>query len=97
MGGVHFLTQAGIRHRYAVVIGALVFAAVYLGLLREAWRRGRPHVGFAAAALCMCSSLLRPWYGLWPLAISAVEEDGLSQVAAYALSAYLLIFDALPT
>lgn len=97
MGGVHFLTEAGVRHRYAVVIGALVFAAVYLVLLREAWRRGRGHLGFAAAALCMCSSLLRPWYGLWPLALAAVEEDGLSQLAAYALSAYLLIFDALPT
>jgi hypothetical protein len=97
MGGVHFLTEAGLRHRYAVVLGALVFAAVYLVLLREAWRRGRPHLGFAAATLCMCSSLLRPWYGLWPLALAAVEDDGLSQVAAFALSAYLLVFDALPT
>ena len=97
MGGVHFLTEAGLRHRYAVVVAALVFVAVYLVLLREAWRKGRGHLGFAAAALCMCSSLLRPWYGLWPLALAAVEEDGISQVAAYALSAYLLIFDALPT
>jgi hypothetical protein len=45
----------------------------------------------------MCSSLLRPWYGLWPLALAAVEGDGISEAAAYALSAYLLIFDALPT
>jgi hypothetical protein len=97
MGGVHFLTETGLRHRYAVVIGALVFASVYLVLLREAWRRGRPHLGFAASALCMCSSLLRPWYGLWPLGLAALEGDGLSETAAYALSAYLLVFDALPT
>ncbi len=97
MGGVHFITQTGLRHRYAVVIGALVFAGVYLVLFREAWQRGRPHLGLAAAALCMCSSLLRPWYGLWPLALAATEGDGISEAAAYALSAYLLIFDALPT
>ncbi len=97
MGGVHFITETGLRHRYAVVIGALVFVGVYVALLREAWQRGRPHLGLAAAALCMCSSLLRPWYGLWPLALAAVEGDGISEAAAYALSAYLLIFDALPT
>jgi alpha-1,6-mannosyltransferase len=97
MGGVHFITSTGLRHRYAVVIGGLVFVTIYLVLLRDAWRRGRPHLGFAAAALCMCSSLLRPWYGLWPLALAAVEEDGISELAAYALAAYLLVFDALPT
>jgi hypothetical protein len=97
MGGVHFLTETGLRHRYAVVVGALVFAGIYLVLLREAWQRGRPHLGFAAAALCMCSSLVRPWYGLWPLALAASDGDGLSEGAAYALSVYLLVFDALPT
>jgi hypothetical protein len=96
MGGVHFLAEAGLRHRYAVVVAALVFAAVYVVLLREAWRRGRPHLGLAAAALCMCSSLLRPWYALWPLALAAVDEDGPSMMAAWALSGYLLIWDALP-
>lgn len=96
MGGVHFLAKTGLRHRYAVVIGGLVFVAVYLVLLRKAWRGGRPHLGLAAAALCMCSSLLRPWYGLWPLALAAVEGDGVSEVAAWALSGYLLIWDALP-
>ncbi|HEY8030692.1 MAG TPA: hypothetical protein VIE38_14450 [Gaiellaceae bacterium] len=97
MGGVHFLTQTGLRHRYAVVIGGLVFVAIYLVILRDAWRRGRPHLGLAAAALCMCSSLLRPWYGLWPLTLAALEEDGISELAAYALAVYLLVFDALPT
>jgi alpha-1,6-mannosyltransferase len=97
IGGVHFLTETGLRHRYAVVIGGLVFLAVYAVLLREASRNGRAHLGFALAALCMCSSLLRPWYALWPLALAALEEDGLSMSAAFALSGYGLFADALPS
>lgn len=97
IGGVHFLTQTGLRHRYAVAIGALVFAAVYLVLLRRAWRGRNPQLGFALAALCMCSSLLRPWYALWPLAVAAVEEDGLSMTSAFALSGYVLFADATPS
>lgn len=96
IGGVHFLHQAGLRHRYAVVVAGLVFVAVYLVLLRTAWRSGKAHLGFALAALCMCSSLLRPWYALWPLALAALEEDGLSVGAAFALSGYCLIADAIP-
>jgi alpha-1,6-mannosyltransferase len=96
IGGVHFLTEAGVRHRYAVALGGLVFVAVYLVLLRVAWRTGRAHAGFALVALVMCSSLLRPWYALWPLAVAAFEEDGLSMASAYALVAYGLFADALP-
>ena len=97
IGGVHFLKElTGLRHRYDVVIAGLVFAAVYLVLLRVAWRTGRAHLGFALAALCMCSSLLRPWYALWPLALAAFEEDGLSMAAAYALAGYVLFADAVP-
>jgi alpha-1,6-mannosyltransferase len=97
IGGVHFVKElTGLRHRYDVVIAGLVFVAVYLVLLRVAWRTGRAHLGFALAALCMCSSLLRPWYALWPLALAAFEEDGLSMAAAYALAGYVLFADALP-
>lgn len=96
IGGVHFLTETGLRHRYAVVIGGVVFLAIYAVLLREAWVRGRGHLGFALVALCMCSSLLRPWYALWPLAVAALEEDPLSEVSAYGLAAYVLFADALP-
>jgi hypothetical protein len=96
IGGVHFLTETGLRHRYAVVIAGLVYVAVYALLLRNAWRTGRGHLGFALAALCMCSSLLRPWYALWPLALAALEEDGLSMAAAYALVGYAIFADALP-
>lgn len=96
IGGVHFLTEAGLRHRYAVVLGALAFAGIYAVLLREAWRHGRARLSLAASALCMCSSLLRPWYALWPVALAAAEEDGGAQLAAYALSAYVLLADAIP-
>jgi hypothetical protein len=94
IGGVHWLTELGLRHRYAVVIGALAFAAVYLALMRSAWRSGRARLSLAATALCLTSSLLRPWYALWPLALAAVEEDELAGLAALALSAYLLFADA---
>lgn len=94
LGGVHWLTELGVRHRYAVAVGALAFAGVYLALLREAWLRGRARLSLAATALCLTSSLLRPWYGLWPLALAAIELDTLASAAALGLSAYLLLGDA---
>ena len=94
LGGVHWLTQLGVRHRYAVVTGALAFAVVYLALLRSAWRTGRARLSLAATALCLTSSLLRPWYALWPLALAGIEEDELAALAALALSAYVLFADA---
>jgi hypothetical protein len=71
-----------------------VFAAVYLALLRSAWRSGRARLSLAATALCLTSSLLRPWYALWPLALAAIEEDEPAAFVAIALSAYLLFADA---
>jgi hypothetical protein len=97
LGGVHWLTELGLRHRYAVVIGGLVFVAIYLVLLRSAWRTKRARLSLATTALLLTSSLLRPWYALWPLGLAAVEEDGLAAFAAVALSAYLLFADAIPT
>jgi hypothetical protein len=94
LGGVHWLTQLGLRHRYAVAAGGLAFAVVYLALLRSAWRSGRARLSLAATALCLTSSLLRPWYALWPLALAAIEEDEPAAFAAVALSAYLLFGDA---
>lgn len=96
IGGVHFLTEAGLRHRYAVLIGAAVFVSIYAILVREAWQHARARLSLAASALCMCSSLLRPWYAIWPVALAAVEEDGLAEAAAFALSVYVLFADAIP-
>ena len=73
-----------------------MFLAVYAVLLRSAWRTGRARLSLAATALCLTSSLLRPWYALWPLALAAVEVDELAAVAAIALSAYVLFADAVP-
>jgi hypothetical protein len=89
------LTELGVRHRYAVLTGAIVFVAVYLLLLREAWVHGRARLSLAATALCLTASLLGPWYALWPLALAAVELDITAGVAAFALSAYLLLADAI--
>jgi hypothetical protein len=94
LGGVHWLTEAGLTHRNAVIVGALVFVAVYAALLRWTWRSGRRTLSLAATALCLTSSLLRPWYALWPIALAAIEEDGLGAMAAIALSGYLLFGDA---
>ena len=96
IGGVHFLVEAGLQHRYAVALAGLAFLVVYGLLLRTAWRRGRAHLGFAAAALCMCVSQLRPWYALWPLALSGLEGGAVDESAAFALAAYVLVADALP-
>jgi hypothetical protein len=96
LGGVHWLSQLGLRHRYAVALAGLVFVAIYVILLRLAWKTGRARLSLAATALCLTSSLLRPWYALWPLALAAVEEDELAAVAAIALSAYVLFADAVP-
>lgn len=94
VGGVHWLAEAGLRHRYAVVLAGLVFVAIYLGLLRRAWRTGRARFSLAASALCLTSSLLRPWYTLWPVALAALEDDVLAALVAYALTGYLLFGDA---
>lgn len=94
LGGVHWLMEAGLTHRVSVVLCGLIFVAIYLALLRNAWRTGRGRFSLAATALCLTSSLLRPWYALWPVALAALEEDAVAAVAAFALSAYLLFGDA---
>lgn len=94
LGGVHWLTEAGLTHRAAVAVGGLVFVVVYLVLVRNAWRTGRGRFSLAATTLCLTSSLLRPWYALWPVALAALEEDAWAAVAAFGLSGYLLFGDA---
>lgn len=94
LGGVHWLEQLGLRYRYAVAIGGLLFACVYLALLAHAWRRGRARFSLAASALCLTAAQLRPWYALWPVVLAGAEEDALAAVVAYALTAYLLLADA---
>lgn len=94
LGGVHWLEQLGLRYRYAVALGGLVFACVYVALLAHAWRRGRARFSLATSALCLTAAQLRPWYALWPVVLAGAEEDSLAAVVAYALTAYLLLADA---
>jgi hypothetical protein len=94
LGGVHWLVQLGLSHRDAVLCATVVFLVAYATLLRAAWRTGRARLSLAASALCLTSSLLRPWYALWPVALAALEEDALAAVVAYALTGYLLFGDA---
>ena len=94
LGGVHWLTEAGLSHRAAVVVAFLVFVVMYVALFISAWRSGRARLSLAALALCLTSSLLRPWYAIWPVALAALEVDSVAAVAAIAFSAYLVLADA---
>ena len=94
LGGVRWLTELGFSHRQAVTAAAAAFLVVYGVLLGEAWQRGRARLSLATSALCLTSSLLRPWYALWPVALAALEEDVAAAVVAYALTGYLLFGDA---
>ena len=94
LGLAYWASRLGFPQRYAVDGLLLVFAVVYLWLLREAWR-GRARLGLTACALLLATSWLQPWYAVWALPLAAVEEDRLAQALALALSAYFLR-DALP-
>jgi hypothetical protein len=94
LGGVHWLVRVGLTHHNAVLAGAVVFLLAYAALLRDAWLHRRARFSLAASALCLTSSLLRPWYVLWPVALAALEEDAPAAVVAYVLSGYLLFGDA---
>ena len=94
LGGVDWLEQLGLRYRYAVGLAALVFAGIYVVLLRHAWRRGHARLSLATSALCLTAAQLRPWYALWPVVLAGAEEDALAAVVAYCLTAYLLLADA---
>jgi hypothetical protein len=83
----------GTQHQWTIVV-SVVFAAVYLWLLREAWR-GRTRFALCAGLFCLSVSWLTPWYAAWPLAFAAIEEDTAGALLALGLTGYLL-WDALP-
>lgn len=96
LGGVHWLTMLGLPHSRAIQIAALLFVLVYLALLRNTWLTGRSRLAIAAATLVLTSTLVGPWYGLWAIALAAAEGDAAGGACAIALSAYLLLADAVP-
>jgi hypothetical protein len=83
----------GTQHEWTVVL-SVIFALVYLWLLREAWR-GRTRFALCAGLFVLTLSWLTPWYAAWPLAVAAIEEDLAATLLALALTGYLL-WDALP-
>jgi hypothetical protein len=68
---------------------AAAYAALYGWLLREA-RRGRARLGLALALLLPALPYLIAWYVLWPLTLSAHDDDAVATVLTLALCAYLL-------
>jgi hypothetical protein len=71
-----------------------LFVVAYAWLLLQAWR-GRLRRGLAAALLLVSVAWLGPWYVLWCVPLAVIEEDGVAETLAVALSAFVLR-DALP-
>jgi hypothetical protein len=65
------------------------YALVYAWLLRQA-ARGRARLALALALLLLALPYLIVWYVLWPLTLSAYDEDDAATVLTLALCAYLL-------
>ena len=66
---------------------ALAVGAFWLG--REALR-GRPRLALGAVLLLLTSPWILPWYATWPVGLAAVADDGVAEILALALGAYLL-------
>jgi hypothetical protein len=88
------LSDLGIPEGAAAVALAVLFAAAYVWLLREAWK-GRARLGLTAGLALVATSWLVPWYAVWAVPLAAIEEDPPARWLALALSAYLLR-DAVP-
>ncbi|MDX6475002.1 MAG: alpha,6-mannosyltransferase, partial [Gaiellaceae bacterium] len=68
---------------------AAAYGVAYAWLLRTA-ARGRARSGLALALLLPALPYLIAWYVLWPLTVSASDDDGVAIVLTLALCAYLL-------
>lgn len=84
-------TSYAIPHRLHVSpwFFAAAYAVAYAWLLRQA-HRGRARSGLALALLLVALPYLTAWYVLWPLALSARDDDRTAIVITLALCAYLL-------
>jgi hypothetical protein len=65
------------------------YAVAYALLLRAA-SRGRARLGLAFALLLLALPYLTAWYVVWPLALSAWDDDDEATLLSLALCAYLL-------
>jgi hypothetical protein len=94
ISSTYWLAKLGGTQREWTVVLAVVFALVYLWLLRQAWH-GRTRFALCAGLFALSLSWLTPWYAIWPLALAAIEEDTLGTLLALGIGAYVL-WDALP-
>jgi alpha-1,6-mannosyltransferase len=85
----HRLQQLGLPRVVALTLAAVAFGTAYLVLLRRA-ARGRARLGLTACAALLTTPYLAPWYVVWAVPLAAAEDDGLAQVLAVGISAYLL-------
>jgi len=68
---------------------AAAYVVAYAWLLKQA-ARGRARLGLALALLLPALPYLISWYVLWPLTLSAHDEDRAAIIVTLALCAYLL-------
>ncbi len=87
----HRLASIGLPDAAAVAIPIGVFGLGYLWLLRQAYA-GRARYGLASGLLLVASPALQPWYVLWAMATSALDDDRLAMGIALAFSVYMLMF-----
>lgn len=85
----HRLQELGLPRWLAVGLLAVLFAAAYGWLLREA-ARGRARLGLAAALFLLAVPYLAPWYAVWAVPLAAAEDDPPAQALALGICAYLL-------
>jgi hypothetical protein len=84
-------TSYALAHRLHLPTWLFVagYAVAYALLLRVA-SRGRARLGLAFALLLLALPYLTAWYVVWPLALSAWDDDDEATLLSLALCAYLL-------
>ena len=95
LGLPYWLDRVGVPERPAREALVVLFALLYIWLLREAWRGARPRYALCAVALLLATSWLQPWYAVWAVPLAALETDRLARVGALALTGYFL-WDTIP-
>jgi hypothetical protein len=84
------IAALGLGTHPAQVVTAVLFAVLYLWILREAWH-GRQRTSLAAGGLCLAVAWLMPWYAAWPVVLAAFDADLAGTVLALVLTGYLLL------
>jgi Glycosyltransferase family 87 len=90
LGTLGWLEDMGIPRVPAIELGVVIQVVVFAVFALTAWRR-RLHLGLAAGVLIITAPRIDPWYILWPISLSAADdEDRWGRVLAVALSGFLL-------